>query len=1202
MFKAIFQFELAYRLPRPATWIYPLILLLLIFGATSSDSIQIGGAVGNIHRNATTTITNYFAILSAFGMLITSALMSTPIYRDFEHNMHQLYYTSPITKWGYLGGRFLGSFVITALVFLSLPLGMILGSVIAPLAGWIEPDKFGPFVFEAYLRPYLFIVLPNLFFTGAIFFSLSTLTRNLLFSYVGNVALLVIYLWSLSALGNLESKTLAALLDPFALGAISKIFEYWTPAEANQLLLPLDNILLLNRCLWLGVGFALLAFTYYRFNFQAALQPLRKKKAKAEKKAEISISSSGAFPRVSPSFSLAGNLQNLLQLTKLEFWNIIKEIPFIAITLCGLLLVIFNSFQAGRMYGTEVWPVTYMIISLVKGNFLLFFLIIITFYAGEMVWKERSLRLNQITDALPIPTGLPLLAKFLGLFLVQGFLLASLLVVGVLIQAAKGYTRFELDLYFKELFIIEWFSLFLYCALAFTIHVLVNQKFLGHFVMVLFFIANIILPQIGLEHKLFLYGDTPGYRYSDMNQYGHFLHGVFAYYAYWGFFALFLLLLSAAFWVRGTSNTAKERVATALARIKKKNWLVMASFLITGFLLMGAYIYYNTCILNDFITEDEGFKWQAEYEKKYKKYEKLSQPRIVGVKAHIDIFPEERKASTHGVLTLKNITEKPIREIHFVIDRSQKIKKFSLSTPSKITHNDAQTGYRIYALSQPLTPQDSCFLDFEISLENPGFTDNYASNTKIVYNGTFFNNYDFLPSIGYNANLEISDKDKRKKYGLPPKPRAKPLHDIEGRKNTYLSSFADWVNFEVTLGTSADQIAIAPGYLVKEWQRGGRKYFHYKMDNPILYFFSIVSARYAIKRDKWKDVNIEIYYHPEHAYNLDKMIKSIKNSLDYYTRYFSPYQHKQVRILEFPRYASFAQSFPNTIPYSESLGFIARLTDPTDIDYVYFVTAHEVAHQWWAHQVIGADVQGSTLLSESMAEYSALMVMQKEYGKDHMRRFLKEELDNYLQGRSFETEKELPLKFVENQQYIHYNKGSLVMYALQDYIGEDSLNAALKRYIQKVAYQRAPFTTSEELIETLRNATPDSLKYLITDMFETITLYGNRAIKATAAALENGKYKVKLELEIQKYRADSVGNETKIPFQDWIEVGVFAENINDKHTKAAPLYLKKHLFTKSKNIVEVIVDKKPLMAGVDPLNKLIDRVTDDNTIKITFEK
>ena len=106
----------------------------------------------------------------------------------------------------------------------------------------------------------------------------------------------------------------------------------------------------------------------------------------------------------------------------------------------------------------------------------------------------------------------------------------------------------------------------------------------------------------------------------------------------------------------------------------------------------------------------------------------------------------------------------------------------------------------------------------------------------------------------------------------------------------------------------------------------------------------------------------------------------MKKSLDYCTRNFGPYQHQQVRILEFPRYARFAQSLPNTIPYSEAIGFIARVEQTDDIDYPFYVTAHEVAHQWWAHQVIGADVQGATMLSETLAQYSALMVMEKEYG------------------------------------------------------------------------------------------------------------------------------------------------------------------------------------------------------------------------------
>src|SRR3546814_8282243 len=121
------------------------------------------------------------------------------------------------------------------------------------------------------------------------------------------------------------------------------------------------------------------------------------------------------------------------------------------------------------------------------------------------------------------------------------------------------------------------------------------------------------------------------------------------------------------------------------------------------------------------------------------------------------------------------------------------------------------------------------------------------------------------------------------------------------------------------------------------------------------------------------------------------MIESAKKSLDYYTREFSPYQFRQLRILEFPSYAQFAQAFAGTVPYSESIGFIADLRDEDDIDYVFYVTAHEVAHQWWAHQVVGANVQGATMLSESLAQYSALMGLEDESGPRERGNFLRDE-------------------------------------------------------------------------------------------------------------------------------------------------------------------------------------------------------------------
>jgi aminopeptidase N len=375
------------------------------------------------------------------------------------------------------------------------------------------------------------------------------------------------------------------------------------------------------------------------------------------------------------------------------------------------------------------------------------------------------------------------------------------------------------------------------------------------------------------------------------------------------------------------------------------------------------------------------------------------------------------------------------------------------------------------------------------------------------------------------------------------------------------------------------------------------------MDAPILNLWAFQSARYAVRRDKWHDVDIAILYHPTHAYNVDRMIDAVKKSLDYYTTNFGPYQYHQLRIVEFPRYATFAQSLPNTIPFSEAIGFIARVESPTDVDYPFYVTAHEVAHQWWAHQVVGADAQGATVLSETLAQYSALMVMEHEFGAANMRKFLEYELDGYLAGRSTERQREMPLALVENQPYIHYNKGALVTYAMRDYLGEARMNAAVRGFLDAAKFKGPPYPTSIQLIDSLRGATPDSLKYLVADLFENITLYELKTDSVNMRDTSGGKFAVDLFVTAKKLRADSLGKETETPMRDWIDIGLFAKapakpdsKIDDK--VGVPIYLQKHQIVSGPQRVTVVVDQKPYRAGIDPLHKLIDRITTDNTVGI----
>jgi aminopeptidase N len=256
------------------------------------------------------------------------------------------------------------------------------------------------------------------------------------------------------------------------------------------------------------------------------------------------------------------------------------------------------------------------------------------------------------------------------------------------------------------------------------------------------------------------------------------------------------------------------------------------------------------------------------------------------------------------------------------------------------------------------------------------------------------------------------------------------------------------------------------------------------------------------------------------------------------------------------------------------------------------VTAHEVAHQWWAHQVIGANVQGATMMSETLAQYSALMVMKRKFGDAKMKRFLKYELDSYLVGRATERKKELPLFRNENQSYIYYRKGSLAMYELQDAIGEEAVNRALAAYIKKVAYQEPPYTISRELLAEYRAVTPPEYQYLIADLFEGIILYENRAVSATYREKGAGQFEVTLKVVAKKMRADEGGTQKEEAMDDWVDIGVLGAD--DK-----PLYLKKHRVRSGESTFTIEVAEKPVRAGIDPVVKLIDRRPDDNTIAVT---
>jgi ABC-2 type transport system permease protein len=450
-----------------------------------------------------------------------------------------------------------------------------------------------------------------------------------------------------------------------------------------------------------------------------------------------------------------------------------------------------------------------------------------------------------------------------------------------------------------------------------------------------------------------------------------------------------------------------------------------------------------------------------------------------------------------------------------------------------------------------------------------------------------------------DRNGLLQDRAKRRKYDLPAELRPAPLEDDSARAFNALRRDSDWVNSDITVSTSADQLAIAPGYLESESVAGGRRTVRYRSDAPIQNFFSVQSARYALAKDRWKNVELAVYHDPSHAYNVERMMTAMKASLDYFTANFSPFQFRQARILEFPAYADFAQSFANTIPYSEGIGFIADYRDPEKIDMVTYVTAHEIAHQWWGHQVISADQQGATFLIESLAQYSALMVMEQMYGPEQIRKFLKYELDRYLRRRGGEVLEELPLVRVENQPYIHYQKGGLALYLLKDQIGAERVNEALRGLLAEFAFKPAPYANPRDLLRRFRAVADPEHEQLIADLFEKITLYDVKVTGAKSRRRDDGRWEVALEVEARKLYADGKGLETEAPLAESFDVGAFTIEPGRKgYDRQSVIAVERMPVRSGTQTLRIVADREPAVVGVDPFNKRVDRNSEDNLIAV----
>ena len=1207
MFLKIFLFEIQNRVRRPAVYLYFAAALIFTIGSFATGSLPAGEKE---HYNAPFLIALWCSGITMMMMLVTSSVMGTPLFRDIEYNTRDYYLTYPISKTGYFWGRFLGSFVCMLFISSAILAGIFIGSKLGPAMGWRSAGHYGPNKLWYYLYPYFTIALPNLIFTSCLFFGLVAITRNVKVIYSGGILLFLGYFISVFFLNHTNNANVIILADPFGLSGIRYASSGATTLQQNTTVLPVTGTYLWNRIIWSAVGLVVIFYTFVRFNFEKFFNGKRDKAAIDE---VTSKEKRKSVIKVKPVFSGSYNRKTLVNLAKVELKNIISDNYFWIILSCGLAFLGFVFWLGDQESGVPYFSRTVLLLSIFHEMFPFFIFFIIIFYTGETLHRDRVTRYAFINDSLPPPNWVLNGSKLIALLILGTGLSLIPVITGITIQIAKGFFEFNFAAYADYLFVLLLPKLLAMAIFSYFVHVLVNSKFVAHGIGIASWVVMFFLQTTGIfNYDLLLYSFTPESGISDMDGLGHMMAPILWFGLYWLLFGGLLIIIAALFYYRGVISSARERLKLARERFDTKTKIFTVCVLIP-FLAVGAFVYYNVSYLNDYTSRGENDDRAVIYERSLKHFDSLPLPKIRAMKIEADMYPDKQQQFVHAFISVTNKNNKPISQLLLdgdeLSDYSIKQNGVAVAFTTPLIYkrgmfnwfrpkNDT-ADFRLYTLSKPLAPGDSTVLELNSSIVFKGFRNGIFAE-RMLRNGSFFTGG--MPGLGYDDDDELNSPYERKKNHLPEK---KPVeiaqHDPRGISTLKAGKVADLFKLDLTISTSGDQTVIASGELKKQWQQNGRNYFHYVQNQGMYGPLAAVSAKYAVKHDtvqQGRKVDVNIYYDPRHNANINRFMAGYKDGLKYFSSVFGDYPFQAINYAETSQYSPRMGSFTGFDTNPEYFGWNANFNDPNQTDYCYATAVELLAQQWWRFQVAPNATVGSLDIPEGLAKYCTLVMMEKKYGKNNMKWLLQDQIWPYIAIRRRLEVKENPL-IRSNQWFEWGGKAAVVMYGLRDLIGDDNINAALREFKNDYAFKnKPPFAGANDLYRYLQKHTPDSVQYYLTDSWQKITLYDNHidAFKAIPAGKNN--WKVTLKFTINKVYIDAKGNDLPAKqMNDYLDVGVFAADTKNKEgrNQVQPLYLVKQKLTYGEHMLTFTVKSKPVRAGIDPFNKLINRMP--NTMK-----
>ena len=871
-----------------------------------------------------------------------------------------------------------------------------------------------------------------------------------------------------------------------------------------------------------------------------------------------------------------------------------------------------NGQFAGRVGGQNVWPVTYLMLQAVEGGAALFFYIVATFtppnssganatptspaFTTRCRRTRRSTGCRNSSRHLPVSNSCSSPSRSRAASSCRRS-------PAIITMSCSSTSRSSSSSRSRRCLASPCFALF--------VQTIVSNKFIGHGIVIGIFVMHPDPLQLRMgEHAL------PRTATPALHLLGHERLRPFRARAVLGDHLLAFdhrlsRLVSIALARRGAEDSSGAPRFALAASAPRASSRPPRSFFSSP-VGSGGWYYYNAHVLNEYLTAKDRRQIQRGLRTRFQEVREASAAEGHRRRRQHQYFSRAPLVRRHRPLRRYRTRPRSPSARSTSQTSGSRSPNYSFDRPFHVVSSQpARPLLHLPARYSPLAPGDKRQPDLPRRHASRGFRDgNERRRARLQRH---------LLRFGLSSRPSDTTRGIRNRRPTPPPRRASrssgdcfPSVEIRfGPVTNLFTPQSDWISYPTTVSTVDDQIAISPGYLAADWQANGRHYYTYDMgDVKTLDFFAYLSGTLRRQREhvpgsrQYRSPSRSITL-PAHTYDVDDMIAARPRPASPTSKRTSaPTSSRQYRIIEFPRYRTFAQSFPNTVPFSEGIGFIGAYEKPTDIDFTYFVTAHELGHQWWGHQLIGGRVQGSNMMSETLAEYSALMVMQQKYGDDNMHKLPQARAGPLparprparsaasAPGSGATARRTSGIRRVA-RSCIPSPTTSAKTRSTSPCTTSSCSTATRTRNEPPV---RRPIPIPARWSKHSARRRPPTCSTSSTTPSRTSSSTTTRPSQQPSRRPPDHKFKVVLDVQVaqgtgrrQRHR------DSRCRSHDFIDIGVFN---GSEGRRKAPLP-QESVAHATHQTFEIIVDQPPTRAGIDPFNKLIDRDSDDNWMAVS---